>query len=265
MENLRLEKKDHRKTVRLSRGLLYYKHARIYVPKGELRESLMKELHSTPMGGHRGEIATSAKLYKKFYWPELRYDVEMFIEGCLECQMHKPCNQKKSGLLRPLPKLRKTFESISMVFITQLPKVKSGDDAISVVVERLSKLAMFVSSRTMLNGDETATLFLDRWMVTNGLARDIVSDTRIKFIRSLWQHLTTRLKTKLKMNMAFYLETDSQMERVNGILIMYLRNYTTADKRDWDELLALSKFCYYPYKHLASKQTPCFVTRGFDF
>ena len=226
----------------------------------------MEEHHSMPLGGHRGELSTVTELSKRFYWPELRHDVETHIKRCEKCQANRPNNQKKAGLLRPLPIPQRPFESISMDFMTQLPSSGGVEsyDAIFVVVDRFSKLAMFVPTKTTSSAEYTAKLFLDRWVVTNGFPRDIVSDRDVKFTSTFWQHLMSRLKTKLKMNTAFHPETDGQTERVNQVLNMYLRNYVAADQRDWTEWLALAEFCYNSHKHTATKQSPFYVARGFE-
>jgi hypothetical protein len=43
----------------------------------------------------------------------------------------------------------------------------------------------------------------------------------------------TRIETKLKFNAFFHLQTNGQIERVNGILNQYIQNYVGANHRDW--------------------------------
>ena len=98
----------------------------------------------------------------------------------------------------------------------------NGYNAIFVVVDRFSKLAMFVQTKIRSSVEDTARLYLDRWAVTNGILSDIVSDKDMKFTSTFWQHLILKLRTKLKMNMAFHPETDGQTEIVNQVLNMCL-------------------------------------------
>ncbi len=53
----------------LRNGLLWYKQNRFYVPKGRLREVLLKECHDGPLVGHGGAKRTTTFLKKSYYWP----------------------------------------------------------------------------------------------------------------------------------------------------------------------------------------------------
>jgi hypothetical protein len=60
----------------------------------------------------------------------------------------------------------------------------------------------------------------------------IVSDRDTKFALEFCTLLMKKAKIKLKFNMAFHLEINGQIERVNGILNFYLRNYVVVNHRD---------------------------------
>jgi hypothetical protein len=62
--------------------------------------------------------------------------------------------------------------------------------------------------------------------------------------------------TKLSFNMAFHLQTNGQTKKVNGVLNQYFKNYVNVDKREWDEHLGLTKFCYNFTMHLVIKISP---------
>lgn len=70
------------------------------------------------------------------------------------------------------------------------------------------------------------------------------------------------LKNKLKISTVFHPKIDGQIESVNGILTIYLRNYIAANQRDWNEWLALVEFYYNNHKQLATKHSLFFVARG---
>ncbi|KAL0345666.1 UNVERIFIED_CONTAM: Transposon Tf2-11 polyprotein [Sesamum radiatum] len=52
----------------------------------------------------------------------MRDDVETYVRTCLICQQDKTDHQKKTGLLQPLPIPTRPWESVSMVYISGLPK-----------------------------------------------------------------------------------------------------------------------------------------------
>ena len=78
-----------------------------------------------------------------YYWPRLRDDVEAYVRTCLVCQQDKVEQQAPVGLLEPLPTSKKPWESVTMDFISALPK-SERNGSIMVVVDRFSKYGIFV-------------------------------------------------------------------------------------------------------------------------
>ena len=54
----------------------------------------------------------------------MELDIELYVKTCLVCQQDKGLTQKEVGLLQPLPILESPWTSVSMDFITSMPKVK---------------------------------------------------------------------------------------------------------------------------------------------
>lgn len=96
---------------------------------------MLHEFHNTPLAGHKGVCATMAKLQKRYFWPCMGADVDEYVNACVKCQMVKHSTQPKIGKLKPLPILKQKNYSISMDFLTNIPKV-AGNDAIVVIVCR---------------------------------------------------------------------------------------------------------------------------------
>lgn len=66
----------------------------------------------------------------------MKDDVEAYVRTCLVCQQDKVEQQHPGGLLEPLPIPERPWESVSMDFISALPK-SEGYGSIRVVVDRL--------------------------------------------------------------------------------------------------------------------------------
>jgi hypothetical protein len=81
---------------------------------------------------------------KLFYWLGMKKDIVDYLAKCLECQKVKADQWYPTGLLQPLPIPEWKWETISMDFITRLPKSTKQNDAIMVVVEKMSKDAHFI-------------------------------------------------------------------------------------------------------------------------
>jgi hypothetical protein len=69
----------------LRNGLLWYKQNQLYVPKGRLRDMLLKEGHDGPFAGHGGAKHTTTFLKKSYYWPNLKDDAKEYVKIYLIC------------------------------------------------------------------------------------------------------------------------------------------------------------------------------------
>ncbi|MBW0530372.1 hypothetical protein O181_070087 [Austropuccinia psidii MF-1] len=109
-----------------------------------------------------------------------------------------------------------------MNFITQLP-LSNKFFSILVVVERFSKMAIFIPAYGTITSLDLAQIFINHVLSKHDLPASIVSDRGSLFVSSFWTQLCQKLKRSRDLSTAFHPETDGQIERVNQILEQYLR------------------------------------------
>ncbi|MBW0468720.1 hypothetical protein O181_008435, partial [Austropuccinia psidii MF-1] len=95
-------------------------------------------------------------------------------------------------------------------------------DYVSLFVERLSKLAIFIPTYGTITSLELAQIFISHVFSKDGLPVTIVSDRGSLFVSSFWTNLCQQLKISRDLSTAFRPETDGQTERVNHIIEQYL-------------------------------------------
>ena len=106
----------------IEEGLLTYINI-LYIPNcDDLKRFIMDELHKRPYTGHLGYHKMITATRKQLYWPGLKKDLADYLAKCLECHQVKAKHQHLAGLLQPLPIPEWKWETISMDFITGLPK-----------------------------------------------------------------------------------------------------------------------------------------------
>lgn len=150
-----------------------------------------------------------------------------------------------------------------MDFIEGLPD-SAGFDAILVVVDRLTKMALFIPTRKDVDTAELVSIFVDRIFSKHGAPYDIVSDRGRHFVSKLWNGVCTALHIKSNLSTAYHPETDGQTERINQILEQYLRIYTNYQQDDWSSLLPMAEFAYNNAKHEATGVSPFFANKGYN-
>ena len=107
-----------------------------------LRQTIIDELHLTPMQGHRGYNATAAAVRRRYYWPTLSADVRTRIDGCTKCNMSKINRSKPQGKMIPVQLPDEPGQSFNLDLIVDLPEVQLNGilyNRILVAVDRYSK------------------------------------------------------------------------------------------------------------------------------
>lgn len=96
-----------------------------------------------------------------------------------------------------------------MDFVTGLlSSRRSSVDAVMVSVDRFTKRAHFIPTKTTCTAEETARLFRDNYQKLDGVPDSITSDRDSKFTSKFWQSLMSFQLTELKLSSAFRPQTD---------------------------------------------------------
>ena len=169
----------HLEDYTLKEGLLFFKK-RLCIP-APLRIQILKEAHESPLTAHPGYHKMFASLKENFFWPRMKKDALEFTRQCLICQKVKAERVKIPGKLQPLDIPQMKWECVSMDFITGLPKVSGNFDSIFVVVDKLTKVAHLIPTRTTATASDIAQLFVKEIVRLHGVPARIISDRDVKF------------------------------------------------------------------------------------
>ncbi|GJR08605.1 putative reverse transcriptase domain-containing protein [Tanacetum coccineum] len=112
---------------------------------------------------------------------------------------------------------------ITMDFVTKLPKTSQGYDTIWVIVDRLTKSAIFTPMRETDPLDKLARLYLKEVVTRHGIPVSIICDRDPRFASNFWRSLQNALGTNLDMSTAYHPQTDGQSERTIQTLEDMLR------------------------------------------
>lgn len=169
----------------------------------DLKAANLRRCHDDPVAGHPGRVRTYELLSRVFYWPGMLQYVYRWVRNCRDCRRNNPSREAHQGLLKPLAIPDRSWQDISMDFITHLPK-SQGSDAVLVVVDRLTKMRHFIACTGSCNAEDTANLFVQRVWKLHGLPCSIVSDRGTQFASAFWKHLTSRLGIKNALSTAHH-------------------------------------------------------------
>ncbi|KAG3049466.1 hypothetical protein PC122_g23554 [Phytophthora cactorum] len=232
---------------------------RVIVPHDEdLKYRILYEVHDTSVGGHLGREKTYGSVSTMYWWPKPYKWVGTYVCTCETCQRTKS-SPHAAAPLASLPVPTGCWQSISMDFVFGLPKDKAGNTGIVVFVDRLSKMAHLAAVPDTIDGEGTASLFLDRVFRQHGLPEAIVSDRDPCFTARFWESLFQVLGTRLDMSTADHPQTDGQTERVNRVVEDILRSVCAEASWRWSEVLPLVEFALNNAVHASTGFTPFYV------
>nr|GEZ88302.1 putative reverse transcriptase domain-containing protein [Tanacetum cinerariifolium] len=157
---------------------------------------IMHESHKSEYSIHLGSDKMYQDMKKLYWWPNMKADIATYVSKCLTCAKVKAEHQKPSGFLVQ-PKIPEwKWDNITMDFVTRLPKSSQGYDTIWVIVDRLTKSAIFTPIRETDPMDKLARIYLKEVVTRHEIPVSIISDRDSRFASNFWRSLQNTLGTK---------------------------------------------------------------------
>ncbi|GJS86156.1 putative reverse transcriptase domain-containing protein [Tanacetum coccineum] len=167
---------------------------------GDLRIVIMHESHKLKYSIHSGSDKMYHDMKKLYWWPNMKANISTYVSKCLTCARVKAEHQRPSGY-----------------------------DTIWVIVDRLTKSAIFIPMRETDPMDKLARMYLKE---------------------------VNALGTNLDMSTAYHPQTDGQSERTIQTLEDMLRACVIDFGKGWVSHLPLVEFSYNNSYHASIKAAP---------
>ncbi|GJY71359.1 putative reverse transcriptase domain-containing protein [Tanacetum coccineum] len=194
---------------------------------GDLRIVIMHESHKSKYSIHPGSDKMYQDMKKLYWWPNMKANIATY------------------------------WDNITMDFVTKLPKSSQGYNTIWVIVDRLTKSAIFVPMRETDHGDSGKNLYSNRkWSRgMESLSQSFV-DRDPRFASNFWRSLQKALGTNLDISTAYHPQTDGQSKRAIQTLVDMLRACVIDFEKVWVNHFPLVEFSYNNSYHASIKAAP---------
>lgn len=247
-------------------GLLFFEdsqgNTRLCVPKAK-RVEIMSDVHNKETeGAHAGYHRSYNRIASTYYWPGMSREIKKYTETCDICQKAKPRRHGPVGLLQPIPIPQQPFDVVTMDFIPDLPE-SEGMNNILVIVDKLTKYAIFIPCCTAITAKETADLFFHHIVTQYGLPLQVITDRGPQWKNDFWKEVCNLFGIQRSLTTSHHPQSDGQTEILNQFLEITLRAYISPNRDDWAKHLDPISLAYNTTPHTATKESPAYLLRGY--
>lgn len=228
----------------------------------ETINSILKEFHDAPLGGHQGVIRSFKRIKQRYKWKNMMKDIVTYIKKCPKCQKNKYGKNTKIPM-----KITTTssipFEKIFLDICGPLPISDNNNRYILTMQDDLSKYSLALPMENA-EANTVAKIFVTELICRHGTPQSILTDQGSNFLSSIFKNVCKLLKIKQLQTTAYRPQTNGALERSHRTLGEVLRNYTDQDQRNWDLWLPYAMFVYNSTPHSTTKMTPFKILYGYE-
>ena len=230
-----------------------------FVPYSE-RADLVDKYHE---GFGHAKIKDMYNMFSvRYWWPNMRSDIELWISRCPACQL---CGRKntKSQEEMHLLSVPKAFERWHLDFIGPLPLTIKGNQWLITAVDYTTNwpIAQAMVSATK---ESVAQFIYDEIVMKFGCPIEIVTDRGSNFTSGLVEEYLKRIGVNHKLTSAFHPRTNGKVERYNGIIKTMLKKYVMGETHRWDDFVNAALWATRIRVHSSTGYSPFYLTYGRD-
>ena len=207
------------------------------------RRQVLKQAHETVWSAHLGIKKTLQRIRYSFWWPDLKKDVQTFVNTCCECQLKARKMRSDEVPITPIQRPESPWEMVNMDCIGPIePKSASGKRYVLSVIDYATRWPEAVPL-SALTAKATCDALLQIFTRT-GIPKIIISDCGTNFTSELTCLLEKQLGCCPRFSTPGYPQTNGLVERWNGVLKSMLKSFVVEHPRDWDKLLPFLLWAY---------------------
>lgn len=231
----------------------------IKIENKETKERILEYAHKLPTGGHLGVNKMFNTLKLRYYWPNMRRDIENTCRHCPVCQ------RSKHAIVRRLPMaLTHTsdrFEKIFMDVVGPLVETNTGYKYILTIQDDLTKFLVVVPLYTK-TASEVAQALVENFFLKYHFPKYLVTDFGSENVNILQSEVCKLLKIQHITSAPYHHQTVGALENSHKSLGNYLRAFAQEDKFNWDSWLPYFCFSYNNTVHASTGYTPSELVFG---
>lgn len=222
-------------------------------------DELIKNLHSSLLGGHVGVSRLLKKISEKYTFSNMISRIKNIVLNCISCKKVKHTkNHQEFAQVTDTPST--SFQTISMDIVGPLRRSLIGNRFVLTIQDELTKLITLVPTANK-EAKTISRAFVHNYVLQFGAVDKIKTDLGTEFMNSIFRDVTEALRLNHAHSTPYHPQTIS-VERNHRSLNEFLRAYINDELDDWDEFTKYFEFCYNTTPCRATGFTPFELTYG---
>ena len=225
----------------------------------DLRDEALAECHSVITAGHFGQKKSLANLRRRFIWPGMRRDMDLFILSCEKCQQYKTEGKKRRAALKDF-RAGIPMERVCVDIVGPFPVSTNGNKYGLVVTDCFTK---YVEIYPIPNQEAVtvATTLTKEFFSRYGVPTLLHTDQGTQFESVVFQETCRLLGIKKTRTTPFHPQSDGQSER-NIKTLTRMIAMTVDEQHQWDEHLPFISMAYRATPQATTGLTPNYMMYG---
>lgn len=227
-----------------------------------LRKCVVQTYHDSPLAGHLAYKRTYLRIRDKFYWPNMRLEIEKYCKACETCAKQRRTPTRT--FLHPLEITNAPFEVLGMDFLGPIqPNSLQGNNFVLVITDYFTKWVEVIALPNQ-TAQTTCRALMERIVHYHGPPKVIITDRGTNFTSKLFEHLCRALNIEHRTTTAYHPQSNGLTERFNKTVVEMIRKYISDGYENWEEILGVVASAYRNSVHSSTLETPYFLNHGRD-
>ena len=255
-------------SLKMSNGVIYKecfskkgdsKYFQLLVPRS-LKKEVLQEVHDGVMGGHFGCRKTYEKVKLKYYWYELKNDVNNWVLSCDICASDKAPYKRPKAPLGSLG-VGAAMVTLSTDVIGPFPMTPRNNRYILVVTESFTKWVEIFAIPDQ-TAATTANIILNEVIARYGSPLSIHSDLGSNYESQIFKELCKLMEVRKTRTSVRNPKGNGQVEKFNRTLVRMIKAYLKGQQENWDLNLGCLAAAFRATPSASSKFTPNMLMLG---
>lgn len=228
---------------------------KLYIP-ADHRDAILRECHDEPLASHGGIYKTKNRVSDSFYWPNMTTDIENYVSKCETCKAVKAPNAQQRAPMGKPRIVNKPFRMISIDFQGPLPRSKSGNKWLLVVVDQFTKFVLLNPLREA-TAKATITFLTNQVFMRFGTPEIIILDNGSQLKSGKFYEMLEKYQIR-PWYTALYHPQSNPTEAANATIKNAIKSYIKSDcnHNEWDRHLSEIECALNSSTHTQTKVPP---------